>query len=178
MRWVTLTSTNCSVSLSVTTIRGREDICSEASQSSLNRWTSKGFKGALRRRSGEERGQYWVNSGNRTAEHALANYCSILKGCSPESLSTHTACTEKNEHLPAAQCKVFILDQPLLQKIWLFNLKLLIVTCCELFIKQCCCWMRKFPASLFSVTSLLCFQILCATQKCRFQSGSALFSVL
>lgn len=73
-----------------------------------------------------------------------------------ESLSTHIACTDKNEHLPAAQCKVFILDQPLLQKIWLLNLKLLIVKCCEFFIKQCCCWMRKFPFLPCSL-SRLCF---------------------
>lgn len=52
MSWVTLTFTDCSVSLSVTTIQGREDICSVASQSSVNRQTSKGFKGTLRRKEG------------------------------------------------------------------------------------------------------------------------------
>lgn len=56
MRWVTLTSTNCSVSLRVTTMQGREDICNVAPQSSLKRRTSKGFKGAVRRSRGQ-RGQ-------------------------------------------------------------------------------------------------------------------------
>lgn len=37
---VTLTFTTCSMSSSVTTIQGREDMCNVASQSSLNRRTS------------------------------------------------------------------------------------------------------------------------------------------